>query len=161
MKNALLVAIILLLGLTKAAGQGKTLTSDPLTNLPLIPATDSGKHMANLAYTYNEPTPMPGAQICKSKFRGNFYPLSNIKVDAAAAWYASHLSNFKKVSGYASHRLQALFYNSDRTTLVIVTGEGGAPGENTSAYSVAYERYQPGISENTIVSLTQEKIVCQ
>ena len=45
-------------------------------------------------------------------------------------------------------------------TIVIIVGDPGE-GENTDAYSVAYERYQPGISERTITSLTQGKIVCQ
>jgi hypothetical protein len=45
--------------------------------------------------------------------------------------------------------------------VVIVTGDSGTQGENTNAYSVAYERYQPGISEKTINSLTRGKIICQ
>ena len=147
MKTVLLAATMFVLCLTDATGQEKLRTSDPLTNLPLISA--------------NEPTQMPAAQICKSKFQGNFYFLSNVKVDAAAAWYSSHLSGFKKVSGYASERSQTVFYNSDRTIVVVVTGDKGAQGENTNVYAVAYERYQPGISEKTINSLTQGKIVCQ
>jgi hypothetical protein len=103
-KTTLLVATMLVLCLTNALGQGKLLTNDPLTGLPLIPATDSGKHMANMSYTYNEPTQMPDAQICKSKFQGDFYSLYNIKVDAAVAWYSSHLTGFKKVRGYESKR---------------------------------------------------------
>ena len=160
MKNASVIAAIVILSVANAAGQGKTLTNDPLTGLPLISATDSGKHIANMSYTYNEPTHMPEAQICKSKFQGDFYSLYNIKVDAAVAWYSSHLSGFKKVSGYESRRSQTAFHNSDRTILIIVTGVEGAPGGNTDAYSVAYERYQPGISDKTITSLTQGKIVC-
>jgi hypothetical protein len=54
-----------------------------------------------------------------------------------------------------------VFYNSDGTIVIIVTGEAGAAGENTAAHSVAYERYQPGISEKTITALTQGKMVCQ
>lgn len=160
MKTALLVTTILIFCFANAAGQGKLLTSDPLTGLPLITATDSGKHIPNLAYTYNEPTQMPDSQVCKSKFQGNFYSLYDIKVDTAVAWYSSHLSGFKKVSGYESERSQIAFYNSDRTVLVIITGGKGSRGENTNAYSVAYERYQPGIPEKTINSLTQGKIVC-
>ena len=110
MKIVCLVAVMFAFFLTNATGQGKLLTSDPLTGLPLIGATDSGKHLANMSYTYNEPTQMPGAQICKSKFQGNFYSLFNIKVDAAVAWYSSHLSGFKKVSGYESKRSQTAFY---------------------------------------------------
>src|SRR5579864_37102 len=135
MKNALALATLLALSLANAAGQGKTLTNDPLTGLPLISATDSGKHIANMSYTYNKPTQMPEAQICRSKFQGDFYSLYNIKVDAAVAWYSARLAAFKKVSGYESRRSQTAFYNSDRTILIIVTGDHGAPGENTSAYS--------------------------
>jgi len=159
MKIALPVAAMFVLCLTNALGQGKLLTNDPRTGLPLIPATDSGKHMANLSYTYNEPTQMPDSQICKSKFQGDFYSLYNIKVDAAVEWYSSHLSGFKKVRGYESKRSQIAFYNSDRTIVIIVTGVPGAEGENTNAYSVAYERYQPGLSEKTITAVTQGHIV--
>lgn len=161
MKTIFLAATMFVLCLTNALGQGKLLTNDPLTGLPLIPATDSGKHVANISYTYNQPTQMPGAQICKSKFQGDFYSLYNIKVDAAVAWYSSHLSGFKKVQGYESERSQTAFYNSDGTIVIIVTGDSGAQVEGRKAYSVAYERYQPGISERTITSLTQGKIVCQ
>jgi hypothetical protein len=154
MKTLFLAATMFVLCLTNATGQGKLLTSDPLTGLPLISATDSGKHIYG-------PTQMPEAQICKSKFKGNFYSLVNIKVDAAAAWYSSHLSGFKKVSGYASERSQTAFYNSDGTIVVIVTGDKGAQGENTNVYAVAYERFQPGISEKTINSLTQGNLFCQ
>jgi hypothetical protein len=45
--------------------------------------------------------------------------------------------------------------------VVIVTGDKGAQGENTSVYAVAYERYQPGLSEKTINSLTHGQMVCQ
>jgi hypothetical protein len=155
MKTVFLAATMFVLCLTNATGQGKLLASDPLTGLSLISATDPGRHIGN------KPTQMPEAQICKSKFKGNFYSLFNIKVDAAAAWYSSHLSGFKKVSGYASERSQTAFYNSDGTIVVIVTGDKGAQGENTNAYAVAYERYQPGISEKAITALTQGNIVCQ
>ena len=122
---------------------------------------NESRHMTNMAYTYNEPTKMPDGQVCKSKMRANFYSLDNIKVDAAVAWYSSHLSGFKKVSGYESERSQTAFYNSDRTIVIFVTRDSGAKDENTKAYSVAYERYQPGISEKTITAVTQGRIVCQ
>ena len=63
-----------------------------------------------------------------------------------------------KISGYESKRSQTVFYNSDRTIVIIVTGNPGALGENTAAYSVAYERYQPGLSEKTITGMTQGNI---
>lgn len=162
MKNNLLVAAVLTFGLANATGQAKVLTNDPLTGLPLIPATVLFKNVGN------EPDKMPDGQVCKSKMQGNSYslstvmkPTSGIKMDAAAAWYASHLSGFKKVQGYESGRSQIAFYNSDRTMVIFLTGQRGAPGENADAYAVAYERFQPGLSEKTVTSLTQGKIVCQ
>ena len=160
MKHLVRAVAMLTLCLANATGQAKLFTSDPLTGLPLIPATDSGKHMDGISYIYNEPTKMPDAQICKSKFQGNFYSLFNIKVDAAVAWYSSHLSGFQKVQGYESSRSQTGFYKSDGTILIIVTGDTAAQGENTNAYSAAYERYQPGLSEKTISGLTRGKIAC-
>jgi len=113
---------------------------------------------------------MPGGGVCKSQRQGNFYTLynlfskDNVKLNDAIAWYTSHLSGFSKVEG-ADH-VQTVFYNSDRTLLVIVTSQSGtADGvvARTVAYerSVAYERYLPGVSEKTIVCMTQNKMVCQ
>ncbi len=161
MKTILFYAAIFAMTLASAAGQAKVLTTDPSTGLPLIPASDPGTRMGNLAMTYNQPTEMPGSQVCKSKEQGVFYSLYKIKVDEAAAWYASHLSGFKKVEGYDSHRTQIVFYNSDRTIVVIVTGSAGAEGENTNAYSVAYEKYQPGLSEKTIAAMPQGNVDCR
>jgi hypothetical protein len=161
LKITLRIATMFVLCFTSALGQGKLLASDPLTGLPLIPATDSGKHLPNVPYTYNEPTKMPDSQVCKSKSQGEFYSLYNIKVDAVVAWYSSHLSAFKKVAGYESERSQTAFYNGDGTIVIIVTGVPDVKGENTNAYSVAYRRYQPGISEKTITALPQGRMVCQ
>ena len=155
MKKVLLAATMFVLFLTNASGQGKSPTNDPLTGVALIPATDPGNQIGN------GPTQMPDGQVCKSKMQGNFYSLYNIKVDAVVQWYASHLSGFKKVQGYENGRSQAAFYNPDRTLVIIVTGDSGAKGENTNAYSVAYERYQPGLSEKTIAGMTQGNIDCR
>jgi len=155
MKTVFLAATMFVFCLTNATGQGKLLTSDPLTGLPLIPATDSSMHLGN------KPTQMPDGQICKSKFQGNFYSLFNIKVDAAAAWYSSHLSGFKKVSGYESQRSQTAFHNSDGTTVVIVAGDSGAQGENTNAYSVAINAISPASPRKRSISLTRGKTICQ
>jgi hypothetical protein len=155
MKNILLVTMVLTFCLANAAGQAKTLTNDPLTGLPLIPATDSGNNFGN------EPDKLPDAQICRSKMKGDFYSLYNIKMDAATAWYAAHLTGFKKVQGYESGRTQTAFYNSSGTIVIFLTGSSGAKGENVDGFSVAYERYDPSLSDKTLTSLTQGKIVCQ
>jgi hypothetical protein len=140
---------------------GQLLTKDPGTGLPLIPATDSGNRIGDTPYVYNQPTKMPDGHICKSTMQANFYMLFTIKVDATVAWYDAHLTGFKKVSGYGGGRSQTAFSNADGTLVVIVTGDAGAQGANVDAYSVAYERYQPGLSAKTIDSLTQGKLTCQ
>ncbi len=162
MKNNVLVSLLVAFGVTSATGQGKVLTNDPLTGLPLIPATVQFKNVGN------EPDKLPDAQVCKSKMQGNLYSLSNvmnpasgIKMDATAEWYASHLSGFKKIQGYADGRWQIAFYNSDGTILIFITGQLGSQGENADAFSVTYGRYQPGLSVKTIAGLTQGKFICQ
>lgn len=161
MKNIILTATVIAFCLATGAGQAKVLTNDPLTGLPLIPATVLFKNVGN------EPDKMPDGQVCKSKTQGNFYSLSAvmnpanaIKMDAAAAWYAPRLSGFKKVQGYADGRSQIAFYNSDGTLVILLTGQLGAQGENTDAYSVTYERCQPGLSVKTITGLTQGQFAC-
>src|SRR5262249_77013 len=153
--KTILCAVVVALCFVNALGQAKTLTNDPLTGLPLSPATDGGK------YVGNEPDKMPDGRVCKSTMKANFYITSQTKskMDAATAWYAYHLAGFKKVQGYEYGRAQVAFYNSDGTIVIFLTGSRGDPGENTDAYSIAYERYQPGLSEKTIASLTQGKIV--
>ena len=149
MRATVLALAMLVLAVSNAAGQGKSLPSDPLTGLPLIPATDAGKGFGN------KPVQMPPGRVCASAMQGNFYPLHGITMDAASAWYASHLSGFEAVPGGA--RQYAFFSNSDRTILVILTGHSGS----TEADSVAYERYRPGLSEKTVEGLASGKIVCK
>jgi len=144
-----------------AYGQAK----DSLTGLPLIPAAETIMGGKSLGF---QPTVMPEGAICKSKMKGNFYAIGNmnvkandVKVSAVTAWYAAHLPGFKKVQGYESTRSQTAFYTADGKTVVIITGERGRQGDDVGTYAVAYERYEPGLAENTIISLTQGKIVCK
>ena len=155
MKTTLLAALILVLGFATSAGQGKILTSDPLTNLPLIPARADSGSASQLT-----PTELPETGVCKSKMQADFYRLFKIKVDATVAWYASNLTGFKKFQGYASDRSQTVFYNSDGTIMVSITGTPEAQGVNADGFSVIYQRFQPGVSEKTITSLAQGKQVC-
>lgn len=161
MKRTCLWVVMTALCWTSAAAQGTHLTKDPLTGLPLIPATDptrSGSPPPNvsptlLKYMGNAPVEMPGAVICRSKFQGNFYQLVNSKTDAIIAWYGSHLPGFKTARSATGST--TVFFSDDRTILVIVMG---TPGGN--ANSVSYERYQPGLSQKTITGLTQGKMLC-
>ena len=132
----------------------KLLATDPLTGLPLYPATDSRLHLGN------EPTQLPEANVCKSKMQADFYSVYDSKVDVTLAWYSTHLHDFKKTHAYAANRSQDTYYKSDGTIIVSVTGSDGKNGENTDTYSVLYARLQPGLAEKTIVSLNQQKVVC-
>ena len=153
MKNRLLLTVALISCLA-VIGDAKVLATDPLTNLPLIPETSSNQYLGN------EPTDLPKAMVCKSNMQGKFYSLYNITADAAINWYSSHLSGFKKARGYASQRTQAVFYKTDGTTIVVITSDRGPDSGSVKAYSVAYEQYQPGLSERTILGVTQGKAIC-
>jgi hypothetical protein len=82
-------------------------------------------------------------------------------VDATVAWYAAHLAGFHKAHAYASGRSQDAFYNAAGTVVMFVTGSPGKEGENTNTYAVTYYRLQPGLLAKTILSFTQQKIMCQ
>ena len=148
-------ALTMMIGLGFALFAGAaTLTTDPLTGLPLDPATDS-RHLGN------EPMRMHDSQICKSKMQGEFYSGVDSKVDATVAWYAAHLAGFHKAHAYAGGRSQDSFYNDTGTLVVFVTGSPGKEGEDTDAYAVTYYRLEPGLPAKTILSFTQQKVTCQ
>ena len=148
------VAILILSFVFAARGGTKLLTTDPLTGLPLHPATDSRLHLGN------QPTQLPESQVCKSKMQVDFYSVYDSKVNATVAWYDAHLPGFKKTHAYAASRSQDTYYKTDGTVLVSVTGSPGKEGENMDTYSVLYARLQPGLPEKTIVALNQQRVVC-
>jgi hypothetical protein len=148
------VAMLILSFVLAARGGTKLLTTDPLTGLPLHPATDSRLHLGN------EPTQLPESQVCKSKMQMDFYSVYDSKVNATLAWYDAHLPGFKKTHAYAANRSQDTYYKTDGTVMVSVTGSPGKEGENMDTYSVLYARLQPGLPEKTIVGLNQQRVVC-
>ena len=77
------------LGLALSASAA-ILTTDPLTGLPLYPATDSRLHLGN------DPTKIPSAQICKSQMQGNFYVVYDSKMDATLALVCGSSSRFSQ-----------------------------------------------------------------
>ncbi len=169
MKTIQLSGAMLVFCLAGAAGQGAT---DTLTGLPVIPAAET--MFQGKSYGF-QPTRMPDGTVCKSKMQGNFYALvnmnirdSNVKVNTAVAWYAAHLSGFRKTQGYVSNgpqnaggRSQTAFYDAGGTIVVFITGDSAPQGQDANTYGVGYERYEPGISEKTITSLTQGKVDCK
>jgi hypothetical protein len=148
------VAMLILSFVLTARGGTKLLTTDPLTGLPLHPATDSHLHLGN------EPTQLPESQVCRSQMQVDFYSVYDSKVNATLAWYDAHLPGFKKTHAYAANRSQDTYYKTDGTVLVSVTGSPGKEGENMDTYSVLYARLQPGLPEKTIVALNQQRVVC-
>jgi hypothetical protein len=153
MKTRSFVAVVFSLSFVLSVSSA-TLTNDPLTGLPLIPATDSRLHLGN------EPTKLPDTAMCKSKMQIDFYSVFDTKVSATLAWYATRLPGFKKTHGYASGRSQDTFYNADGTIIVSITGDPGKDGEDTSAYGLVYAKFQPGLAEKTILSINMQKVVC-
>jgi hypothetical protein len=154
-KPSMILAIALALCFVLVAdGNAKLLTVDPLTNLPLYPATDSRLHLGN------EPTRLPELKVCGSKMQADFYTVYDSKVDATLAWYSSHLSGFKRTQAYAGNRSQDTFYNPEGTLAVSVTGSSGKADENTETYSVVYTRFQPALPEKTIISLNRQRLIC-
>jgi len=161
MKTCYLSAAMLALCAAGAYGQGK----DPLTGLPVIPAAETIFQGKSLGF---KPSELPASAVCKGKMKGEFYALShmnvkdnNEKVSTAVAWYAAHLSGFNKIQGYGYGKSQTAFYNPGGTMVVLITGNPGKTGEDTGVYGIAYQRYDPGLSEKTTASLTHSKIVCQ
>ena len=155
MKPSIRLAIVLVCCFVLiAGGNPKLLTVDPLTNLPLYPATDSRLHLGN------EPTRLPESNVCGSKMQADFYTVYDSKVNITLGWYGAHLQGFKRTRAYAGNRSQDTFYNPDGTLAVSVTGSSGKADEDTETYSVVYHRFQPGLPEKAIISLNQQKLIC-
>ena len=156
MKPSIFLATVLALcSALIADGSTKLLTTDPLTNLPLDPATDSRLHLGN------EPTRLPESNVCGSKMQADFYTVYDSKVDITLDWYGAHLSGFKRTHAYAASRSQDTFYNPGGTLAVSVTGSSGKADENTETFSVVYTRFQPALPEKAIIGLNQQKVICQ
>jgi hypothetical protein len=152
----LLGAFIVMLGLGFTfSARAATLTTDPLTGLPLYPATDSRLHLGN------DPNKLPDSQICQSHMQANFYTAFDSKVDATVAWYASHLTGFHKTHAYVDNRSQDKFYNDAGTIVVSVLGDIGKEGENVDTYAVTYYHFQPGLPAKAIISFGQHKTLCR
>jgi hypothetical protein len=138
-------ALAAVLACSAATTNAAHLTNDPLTQLPLPTITDSGFG--------NNPVEMPAATICKSQFRGNFYSLSGTSLDSAVSWYVGTLKGFRHIQS-ADHALHA-FADARRSVIVILMGKPGG-----AANSVAYEKYQPGLSEKTLQGIAKNSLDC-
>ena len=156
MKRSILLTTVFVLGpVLIVSGIAKVLRTDPLTGLPLYPATESRLHLGN------DPTRLPHSTVCGSNMQADFYTVYDSKVDATLGWYGAHLPGFKKTHAYAANRSQDTFYNSEHSLAVSVTGSSGKAHENTETYSVVYFRFQPALSEKAIIGLNQQKVICQ
>jgi hypothetical protein len=144
-----------LLGLTLSVpAANKTLTNDPLTGLPIVPTPDR-LHLGNA------PTVLPDTKMCGSNAKMNFYSTNGIQVDATVAWYSAQLPGFKKTHAWVSERSQDTFYKPDGTMIVSITGEPGAKGQNTDVHGLVYGKFEPALSEKTILGMNTQNIVCK
>ena len=90
MKVYMVALVVICMTLTAGAQtKSNVLTADPMTGLPLNPATDPGTGFGN------KPEALPDSNVCKSKMQGEFYLLYRTTTDAAEAWYAQNLKGFK------------------------------------------------------------------
>jgi hypothetical protein len=121
------------------------LTQDPLTQLPL-PAITEGM-------LGNSPSEMTPATVCKSAYRGNLYILVNATLESAVAWYAGALKGFRHIE--SANHLTHVFSDAQRSIIVIVMGR--ADGKANSA---AYEKYEPGLSEKTLLGIVKKSVDC-
>jgi len=154
MKRISRVAISAFVGISALAGAA-TLTTDPLTKLPIIPTTSGGMTGGN------DPTQIPESRMCKSRMQANMYTVLSGKLSTTVAWYSARLSGFHHVQAYAADREQDMFYNADRTLGVSISGEPGKKGDDVDAGSVVYARFTPGLSEKEMVSLNASHLVCE
>ncbi len=109
--------------------------------------------------TWSAPAKIASARLAPDPGFCCFYgalPNTNERVSNIPA-----LNGFKKTHAYVNNRSQDTFYNADRTLLVSITGEPGKPDENTDTHGLVYARFQPAISEKTILGMNQQKVVCQ
>lgn len=145
---------------TGARSSDSVRTSDPLTGLPLDPATMCQTQACVQFHAGNEPVKIPDARWCKSTMQANFYGMNNVKLSATVAWYAAHLHGFKRTHAYASGRSDDTFYNSAGTLFVLVMGNPASEGADPDTYSVTYYRVQPALREKSIVGFNRQKSVC-
>lgn len=150
--SILLGFVILGLAFTAPAAN-KTLTSDPLTGLPIVPSPDR-LHLGN------EPMVLPDTKMCKSNAKMNFYSPNGIQVHATVAWYAGQLPGFKKTHAWASQRSQDTFYKPDGTMIVSITGDPGPDGQDTDVHGIVYGKFDPPLAEKTIIGMNTQNIVC-
>jgi hypothetical protein len=138
-------ALAVVLACSVATASAAHLTMDPLTQLPLPTITDNAFG--------NDPNEMPAATICNSQFRGDFYSLNGASLDSAVSWYVSTLKGFRHIQS-ADHAVHA-FADAQRSVIVILMGKPGG-----AANTVAYEKYEPGLSEKTLQGIAKKLLDC-
>ena len=151
MKFTIGVAVMALIA--SFASAASLVTTDPLTKLP-VPAPGDPIQIGD------SPMKLDNVPVCKSTAQMNFYTALSGKVEAAVAWYGSHLKGFKHTHGYGSGRSQDTYYNAAGTLMVSITGNPSPDGQNAEVYSVIYGTIMPGASEKIIVGMNVQKVVC-
>ena len=149
MKRAAVVASIVVLAMTNAAGQAQVHTTDLLTGLPLNPATVIAPNAGN------DPVKMPDGRVCKSTMQGNFYSLYNLFLEEERqSRRDERLVCLTSVRFQQGERVR--FPPLANGVLQLGPDDPGDPdresrrgGRRHIRASVAYERYQPGLSKRS------------
>jgi hypothetical protein len=150
-KTSTILLVSMFLG-AGAANAAAVLTADPLTKLPLIPAT--------VGMLGNQPNSMDPTTICKSKMSANMYTVINSDFATTAAWYTAHLTGLKHSHVYSNGRSKEGYYSADGTALVIVLSRPGAEGAKLDTHSVDYYLFQPAVAEKTLLGILHDNVPC-
>ncbi len=149
--NLKLCGLSLLLTST-AVHAAPMLTADPLTQLPLIPAT--------AGMPGNHPQALDPSMICQSKMQANTYSVVKANLASTTAWYTEHLSGLKHVHVYSAPSTKEGYYNADGSVFVIVLGAPGAEHANVDTYSVTYYTFSPGLPDKVLLNILHDKVEC-
>jgi hypothetical protein len=149
-----LVMIAIAAGALSAVSAGKTLTNDPLTGLPIPPSEDK----FNLG---NEPMVLDATQMCKSTMKSDFYTPNGLKMNATAAWYEPKLPGFKKVEGWHKDRTSVVFYKSDGTAAVAMTGMPAPQGQDSEVHGIVYSTFTPALPVKAFAGFTTGNVDCR
>jgi hypothetical protein len=153
MKKTFGCAVIFGFALAISANSAPTEKTDPLTGLPLYPATNGLGEGGG-------PLKLDPSAVCKSKMDADLYEVTESKVDATVAWCAAHFAGFRKAHGYGGNRSRDIFYKTDGTLVIEIVGSPGKEGENQEAHTITYSRFSPGLTEQTILGMAKAQVVC-
>jgi hypothetical protein len=104
------VSIVSAILITSAASPGGAAQTDPITQLPLYPRITFVSKAAQ--------------NVCGTTVTIDTFSAEDDAIATVDAWYAGHLSGFKKIKGNSRNCAYDIFVNADSTSSVTVIGSG-------------------------------------